>query len=71
MAGGSWDFNTAFEFGGFEPNIDDAEDFKLSTSERFGSPLSEKAIDQAISDRVPEKNTKGNAVGSQRVLFMV
>ena len=61
MAGGSWDFNTAFEFGGFEPNIDDAEDFKLSTSEnskRFGSPLSEKAIDQAISNQVPEKTRK-------------
>ncbi len=60
MEEGGWGFN-ALNFDEFEPNIDDSEDFKLTTSEnskRFGSPLSAKAIDRAIADRVPEKTRK-------------
>lgn len=60
MEEGGWGFN-ALNFDEFVPNIDDSEDFKLTTSENsklFGSPLSTKAIDHAIADRVPEKNTK-------------
>ena len=47
----------------FELNIDDSDDFDLSSSEnskRFGSPLSQKALDQAISDHngssLPRRN---------------
>ena len=57
---GGWGFN-AFEFDDFEPNIDDSEDFNLGSTEnskRFGPPLSEKALDQATSDRIPEKTRK-------------
>ena len=65
---GSWVFN-AFEFDDFEPNVDDSEDFNLGNTEnskRFGPPLSEKALDQAISDRIPEKTQKTTpALGSQ------
>jgi len=49
---GGWGLN-AFEFDDFEPNIDDSEDFNLGSTEnskRFGPPLSEKALDQAISE---------------------
>ena len=45
----------------FEPNIDDSEDFNLGSTEnskRFGPPLSEDALDQAISDRIPKKTQK-------------
>ena len=57
-----WGFN-AFKFDDFESNIDDPEDFNLGSienSKRFGPPLSEKALalDQAISDRIPEKTRK-------------
>ena len=44
-----------------EPNIEDSEDFDLSSSKnskQFGSPLPEKALDQAISDRIPAKPRK-------------
>ena len=37
------------------------EDFNLGSTEnskQFGPPLSEKALDQAISDRIPEKTRK-------------
>ena len=57
MEGQAWRFNAI----DFEPNIDDSEDFHLSSSEnskRFGSPLSEKALDQAISERIPAKTRK-------------
>ena len=57
---GGWGFN-AFEFDDFEPNIDDSEDFNLGSTEnskQFGPPLSEKALDQAISDLMPEKTRK-------------
>ena len=67
MAEEDWAFN-AFDFDGFEPNIDDSEDFKLGNKEyskRFGSPLPENAIVRAICERVAScKNTKGNALGS-------
>jgi len=52
---------TAFEFDDFEPNIDDSEDFNLGSTEnskQFGPSLTEKALDQAISDRIPEKIRK-------------
>jgi len=55
-----WGFN-AFEFDDFEPNIDDSEDFNLGSTENskwFGPPLSEKALDQAIRDRIPENTRK-------------
>ncbi len=59
----------AFDFDGFELNVDDSEDFKLGNKEnskRFGSPLPENAIVRAICERVAScKNTKGNALGSQ------
>ena len=57
---GSWVFN-ALKFDDFEPNIDDSEDFNLRNTEnskRFGPRLSEKALDQAISDRISEKTQK-------------
>ena len=57
---GGLEFN-AFEFDDFEPNIDDSEDFNLGSTEnskRFGPPLSENALDQAISDRIPKKTQK-------------
>ena len=57
---GGWGFN-AFEFDDFEPNIDDSEDFNLGSTEnrkQFGPPLSEKVLDQAVSDRIPEKTRK-------------
>ena len=52
-----WGFSV-FEFDDFEPNIDVSEDFNLGSTENsklFGPPLSEKALDQAIRDRIPEK----------------
>ena len=58
----------------FEPNIDESEDFDLSSSENsktFGSPLSQKALDQAISDCIPAKTRKANTMGSQCVSCMV
>ena len=71
MEGQAWGFNAI----DFEPNIDDCEDFDLSSSEnskRFGSPLSEKALDQAISERIATcKNTKDNRMGSQCVSCVV
>jgi len=57
---GGWGLN-AFEFDDFEPNIDDSEDFNLGSienSKQFGPPLSEKALDQTFSDRIPEKTRK-------------
>ena len=45
----------------FELNLNDSEDFNLGSTEnskRFGPPLSEKALDQATSDRIPEKTRK-------------
>ena len=57
---GGWGVN-AFEFDDFETNIDDSEDFNLGSTEnskRFGPPLSEKALGQAIRDRIPEKTQK-------------
>ena len=57
---GVWGFN-AFKFDDFEPNVDDSEDFNLGSTEnskRFGPPLSVKALDQAISDHIPEKTRK-------------
>ena len=43
------------------PDLYDAEDFQLTAGEnkeRFGPPVSEKAIDQAISQRIPEKTRR-------------
>ena len=39
-------------------STDDSEDFKLNCKEnreRFGSPITEQAIDKVICDRVPQK----------------
>lgn len=41
--------------------LDDSEDFQLSRSEtvaRFGSPVTEEELDQAIKNRVPEKTRR-------------
>jgi len=57
---GGWGFN-AFEFDDFEPNINNSEDFNLESTEnskQFGPPLLEKALDQAVSDRILEKTRK-------------
>ncbi len=46
---------------GFTPDLDDAEDFQLSmaeNSDRFGQPISDEALDEAIAKRVPYKTPK-------------
>ncbi len=43
------------------PDLDDTEDFKLSKSEnsdRFGQPISDEVIDEAIAKRIPYKAWK-------------
>ncbi len=45
----------------FTPDLDDAEDFQLSkaeNSDRFGQPISDEALDEAIANRVPYKTRK-------------
>ncbi len=45
----------------FTPDLDDAEDFHLSkaeNSDRFGQPISDEALDEAIVKRVPYKTRK-------------
>ncbi len=45
----------------FTPDLDDAEDFQLSkaeNSDRFGQPISDEALDQAIAKRVSHKTRK-------------
>ena len=71
MAEGDWAFS-AFDLDGFEPNIDDSEDFKLGNKEnskRFGSPLPENAIVRAICEQVA--SCKKRTVGNQCFLVVV
>ncbi len=45
----------------FMPDLDDSEDFQLSeaeNSDRFGQPISDEALDEAIARRVPYKTRK-------------
>jgi len=57
---GGWGFN-AFEFDDFEPNIDDSEDFNREHRKQqtvWTTPIGEGALNQAVSDRIPEKTRK-------------
>ncbi len=45
----------------FTPDLDDTEDFQLSKAEnsnRFGQPISDEVLDEAIAKRVPYKTRK-------------